>query len=101
MGFSDRILGRKNANGSPHIESISPSAALAGGEVRITGSGLRPPQLTRPTVKFGEYEGAIVVSSDAFVVTRVPEGATSGPVVVATNGHVSNSQEVRVAMPIA
>lgn len=101
MGFSNRILGRKSANGSPHIESISPSAALAGGELRIIGSGLRPPQLTRPTVRFGDREGAIVVSSDGFVVARVPEGAISGPVVVATDGHVSNPQNVRVAEPIA
>ena len=101
MGFSNRILGRKNTNGTPHIESVIPSAALAGGELRITGSGLRPPQLARPTVKFGDYEAPVIVSSDAFVVTRVPEGAISGPVVVATDGHVSNPQPVRVAEMIA
>src|SRR6516162_1948978 len=101
MGFSNRILGKKNANGAPHIESVSPAAALAGGELRIIGSGLRPPQLARPKVKFGDYEAPVIVSSDAFVVTRVPEGATSGPVVVATDGHVSNPQTVRVAVPIA
>src|ERR1700758_4560477 len=101
MGFSDRILGKKSSNGTPHIESVAPSAALAGGELRIVGSGLRPPQLSRPKVKFGDYEGAIVVSSDGFLVTRVPEGATSGPVVVATDGHVSNPQTVKIAVPIA
>jgi len=101
MGFSDRILGRKNTNGGPRIESITPSAALTGGELRIMGSGLRPQDLLRPKVKFGDYEGSIVVSSDGFVVTRVPEGATSGPVVVATDGHTSNGQPVKVAVPIA
>ena len=101
MGFSDRILGKKNVNGGPRIEAVTPSAALTGGEVRITGSGLRPQDLLRPKVKFGELEGAIVVSSDGFVITRVPDGATSGPVVVATNGHISNPQTVRVAVPIA
>src|SRR5579859_6350320 len=101
MGFSDRILGRKNVNGGPHIETVAPSAALAGGEVRIIGSGLRPQELLRPKVRFGEIEGSIVVSSDGFLVTRVPEGATSGPVVVATSGHVSNPQTVHVAVPIA
>jgi hypothetical protein len=40
MGFSDRVLGKKNVNGGPHIESVSPVLALAGGEVRIAGSGL-------------------------------------------------------------
>jgi len=101
MGFSDRILGRKSVNGAPRIESVAPASALAGGELRITGSGLRPQELLRPKVKFGEYEGSIVVSSDAFVVARVPEGAISGPVVVATDGHVSNAQTVQVAVPIA
>ena len=101
MGFSDRILGKKNVNGGPRIETVAPSAALAGGEIRITGSGLRPPELRRPKVQFGEVEGSVVISSDGFLVARVPEGATSGPVVVATDGHVSNSQTVNVAVPIA
>src|ERR1039458_8457052 len=101
MGFSNRILGRTNVNGGPHIDTVAPSLALAGGELRITGSGLRPQELHRPKVKFGEFEGAVIVSSDGFLVARVPEGATSGPVVVATNGHVSNSHTVKVAVPIA
>jgi glucose/arabinose dehydrogenase len=101
MGFSDRILGKKNINGGPRIEAVAPAHALAGGEIRITGSGLRPHELRRPKVQFGEVEGSVVVSSDAFLVARVPEGATSGPVVVATNGHVSNAHTVKVAVPIA
>jgi len=101
MGISNRLLGKKNVNGKPHIESLVPSAALPGGEIRINGSGLRPAELKRPRVQFGEVDGAVVISSDAFVVARVPEGATSGPVVVAANGAVSNSQMVKVAVPIA
>ena len=101
MGFSDRILGRKNVNGAPHIETVAPSLALTGGEVRIIGSGLRPQELLRPKVKFGDFEASIVVSSDGFLVARVPEGATSGSVIVATDGHVSNSHPVKVAVPIA
>lgn len=101
MGFSDRILGKKNVNGGPHIESVSPALALAGGEVRIAGSGLRPQQFQRPRVRFGDVEGGVVVSSDSFLVARVPEGATSGPVVVAADGHVSNPHTIRVAVPIA
>ena len=45
MAFSDRILGKKNVNGGPRIETVAPALALAGGEVRITGSGLRPQDL--------------------------------------------------------
>src|SRR6202166_2971900 len=101
MGFSDRILGKKTVNGGPHIESVSPVLALAGGEIRIAGSGLRSQQWQRPRVQFGDVEGGVFVSSDSFLVARVPEGATSGPVVVDADGHVSNAQSVKVAVPIA
>src|SRR6202142_2131709 len=101
MGFSDRILGKKNVNGGPRIEAVAPALALAGGEIRITGSGLRPNDQHRPKVQFGEVEGSVVVSANSFLVARVPEGATSGPVVVAADGHVSNAHTVKVAVPIA
>jgi sugar lactone lactonase YvrE len=101
MGFSDRILGKKSVNGGPHIESVSPELAMAGGEVCIAGTGLRAQQWQRPHVQFGEVEGGIVVSAESFVVVRVPEGAASGQVVVATDGHVSNAHSVKVAVQIA
>ncbi len=101
MGISDRLLGKKNVNGRPHIESVVPAAALAGGEVRIVGSGLKPPDLARPRVVMGEVEAPIVVSSDQFVIARVPEGAASGNVVVATNGARSNPHPIHIAVPLA
>src|ERR1700704_532020 len=100
MVFSNR-LGKKNVNGGPHIEAVAPALALAGGEDRITGAGLRTHELNRPRVKFGDVGGAVVVSSDAFLIARVPEGAAWGPVGVAADGHVSNSSTVKVAVPIA
>jgi len=101
MTISERLLGKKNVNGHPHIEAVAPAAALPGGEVRILGRGLRPAELRRPQVRFGEVEGSVVISSDDFVVARVPQGAASGPIVVSTNGHSSNPHQIRVAAPIA
>ena len=101
MSISDRLLGKKNTNGKPHIEAVAPSFALPGGEVRIIGKSLRPPELRRPSVRFGEIEGPVLISSDDFVVARVPEGAASGPVVVGTNGHVSNAHPISVADLVA
>jgi sugar lactone lactonase YvrE len=100
MGISDRLLG-KNLNGKPHIVAVQPAAALPGGEVRISGSDLRPVDLRRPRVRFGEVEGAVVISSDEFLVARVPYGASSGPVVVSTNGNSSNPHQIKVAVTIA
>jgi sugar lactone lactonase YvrE len=106
MSISDRLLGKKNVNGKPHIEAVVPSFALPGGEVRIMGKSLRPPELRRPSVRFGEIEGSVLISSDEFVVARVPEGAASGPVVVRTNGasangHESNAHPIKVAALVA
>jgi sugar lactone lactonase YvrE len=110
MSISDRLLGKKNVNGKPHIEAVVPSFALPGGEVRIIGKSLRPPELRRPSVHFGEIEGTVLISSDDFLVARVPEGAASGPVVVNTNvstnlvgtsGHVSNAHSIKVAALVA
>jgi sugar lactone lactonase YvrE len=106
MSISDRLLGKKNVNGRPHIEAVAPNFALPGGEVRIIGKSLRPPELRRPSVRFGEIEGSVLISSDDFVVARVPEGAASGSVTVSTNGagtngQVSNAHPIKVAVLVA
>ena len=101
MSISDRLLGKKNVNGKPHIEAVVPSLALPGGEIRVMGKSLRPPELRRPRVHFGDIEGSVLISSDDFLVARVPEGAASGPVTVGTDGNVSNAHSIKVAAPVA
>jgi sugar lactone lactonase YvrE len=101
MGISERLLGKKSANGNPHIEAVSPGAAMPGGEVRISGQSLRPHELRRPRVRFGETEGAVVISADDFLIARVPLHASSGAIVVSTNGNSSNPHTIQVAAPIA
>lgn len=101
MGISERLLGKKNVNGRPHIEAITPAAVIPGGEVRITGSGLRPAEFKRPRVLVGDVPAAVVVSADDFVVARIPEGTVSGPLTVTPNGVSSNEYELRVAIPVA
>jgi len=101
MGISDALLGRKNPDGNPYIDSIEPAASLPGGEVRIIGKALKPPKLARPQVSFDGMAGSIVVSSEDFVIARVPFGAHSGQVTVQANGHASNGREVKIAQLIA
>ena len=91
MGISDRLLGKKNANGKPHIEAVAPVSPCPEAKFASSAARLRPAELRRPQVHFGEVEGSVVISADDFVIARVPEGAVSGPVVVGTNGHVSNA----------
>ena len=48
MTISDRILGKKNMNGQPHIEAVTPAAAFPGGEVRIWAAVCAPPTCAVP-----------------------------------------------------
>lgn len=101
MGISDTLLGRKNVDGNPFIEAIEPAAALPGGEVRIVGKALKPPRLARPEVTFTGVHGSIVVSSEDFVIARVPFGAHSGQVIIQSNGHTSNARDIKIAQMLA
>lgn len=101
MGITESLLGKKNVDGNPYIEAIDPPASLPGGEVRIVGRALKPPQLARPEVSFSGVRGSIVVSSEDFLIARVPYGAQTGQVTVQSNGHVSNGREIKIARPIA
>lgn len=88
-------------NGNPHIDRVEPTFALPGGEVRVSGSHLRPAELRQPTVRFGETAAPVVISADQFVIARVPEEALSGPLTVATGTGESNPVNFRVAVPVA
>jgi sugar lactone lactonase YvrE len=101
MGITDHLKGKGNVNGKPRLESADPGSALPGGEVRLRGAGLRPAEFRPPRVQFGAADAAVLISADDFVVARVPEGATTGPVVVAANGHNSNPLDVQVAVIVA
>jgi sugar lactone lactonase YvrE len=101
MGISEALLGKRNVNGQPYIETIDPPASLPGGEVRIIGKSLKPPKLGRPEVSFSGTPGSIVISSEEFVIARVPYGVHSGQVTIRINGHVSNGREIKIAQPIA
>lgn len=101
MGISEALMGKKNVDGQPFIDAIDPPASLPGGEVRIIGKALKPPRLGRPQVNFSGTPASIVISSENFVVARVPFGAHSGQVTVQADGGISNGREVSIAQPIA
>ncbi|HTT32373.1 MAG TPA: IPT/TIG domain-containing protein [Methylomirabilota bacterium] len=88
-------------NGIPHIERVAPAAAIPGGEITIHGRGFVTRGQARPVVRFGDAEAALSLSSENRLVARVPEGATGGTVLVATNGHESKPHPVHIALQIA
>lgn len=77
----------------PVIESISPLAALPGGDFQIRGkSFLAAP---RPSVAIGGVAAPLTVGSDRLVVARVPEGTGRGEVIV------SNGEQESAPAPVA
>ena len=88
-------------NGNPRIDKVEPPFALPGGEVRVSGSHLRPAELRQPTVRFGDALAPVVISADRFLIARVPEEAGSGPLTIVTGLGESNPVDFRVAVPVA
>src|SRR5258708_31450383 len=70
----------------------------------------RPPRSTlfpyttlfrsRPVVNFNGLKGAILASSEDFLIAQVPMGARSGQIVVHSNGTASNPHDLKIAQPI-
>lgn len=86
---------------TPRIESVTPAAVIPGGEVAIRGSGFAQRNGARPTVLFGASEGSLLLSSDNYLVARVPEGASGGAVKVATPVAESKAHKISMGVQIA
>ncbi|MGD0889258.1 MAG: gluconolaconase [Acidobacteriaceae bacterium] len=84
---------------APHLESLAPPAAMTGGEVELRGSGLLGAVLPRVTVD--DAEAVLSLSRPGRAVIQIPEGTTSGAVVLVRDGRASNALQLRVAVPMA
>lgn len=69
-----------NGGKGPEIASVSPVAAIVGGEFQVRGDGLFPGE--KPQVCFGDVSAPIIVGSQHYLMVRVPENATVGELVV-------------------
>ena len=88
-------------NGSPHIESVAPRSAIVGGELQIRGAGFCSDGQARAQVRFGGLDASLLVSSDRYLIARVPEGAVSCDVIVGSADQASNSCAVEIGVAIA
>lgn len=79
----------------PQILSVTPAAAIPGGELQIRGQNLMND--SRPKVTIGEAEAPVVIGSGSFVIARVPDGASEGSVTV----NNSKPYECRIGIQIA
>jgi IPT/TIG domain len=85
----------------PRIEAVLPRAAIPGGELQVIGNGFTENGRSRPTVKFGEQAGSLLMSSPNRLIVRVPEGAASGELTIDNGKAVSAPLNVAVGTTIA
>jgi hypothetical protein len=86
----------------PRLVSLSPLAAMPGGEVELRGSGMQGSGgVVLPLVTVGDIPTTLALSRPGRAVIRIPDGAISGDVVLALAGGASNALELRVAVPMA
>ena len=86
---------------TPHIDRITPTAAIPGGEVVIQGSGFASRNHNRPRVRFGHAEGNVVIAGENQLTTAVPDGAAAGSVRVLTSRGESAPYEIQLGVQIA
>jgi sugar lactone lactonase YvrE len=85
----------------PKLVSLSPAAAMPGGEVELRGNGLASGNGVLPQVAVGDTPVYLALSRPGRAVIRIPDGAISGDVVLSRGGGLSNGLELRVAVPMA
>jgi len=90
---------RKASDSKPQISQISPTAAIAGGEIQIRGKGFAKAE--RPRVTIGEVGAPVIIGSDSLVIARVPETATAGEVVISSGKNSSDSWACDIGILLA
>jgi hypothetical protein len=85
---------------APHLDALTPKAAIPGGSFQVTGSNLLS-NATLPEAFFGEIPAALDLARPTRALIRVPDGAIASELSLRTNGSVSNPLHANVAVPMA
>ena len=84
--------------GAPQINAVSPSEAIGGGELEVSGSGFSSSGANTVTLSNGSsMELTVLEANSTRLLTRVPQGVQSSMLMVETDGQNSNPYQVRVA----
>ena len=94
------IGGQGTCELAPKIDGIDPGAAEVGTSVVISGSGFGASQGTSTVTFNGVDAGVVPAWSDTSITVPVPQGASSGPVVVTVGSEVSNAVDF-IVLPYA
>jgi sugar lactone lactonase YvrE len=88
-------------NNRPQIESVTPPAAISGGEFEIRGRGFVANGNPRVRARLGRVNARLVVGGNRYVVVRVPDDATDGELVVDNGSSASQPYVCSIGLMIA
>src|ERR1700761_5876588 len=88
----------------PHLDRMTPRAAIPGGSFEVFGSHLMlttndGPQM--PAAFFGELPASLDLARPTRMQVRVPDGAISSDLLVKRGGVTSNSLHASIGVPMA
>jgi sugar lactone lactonase YvrE len=86
---------------APHLDRVTPIAAMPGGEIDVHGQHLNPQGAHIPHATIGDISAPVILSRPTRATIRIPEGAISGDLILHHSATGSNSLNVRVAVPMA
>lgn len=81
----------------PTLTRIRPSAALPGGEIEITGTGLGP----KLSAEVAGVSALVTLARPTRATVRIPEGVLPGEIIVTRRGESSNGLPVNIAVAMA
>ncbi|HZY61746.1 MAG TPA: gluconolaconase [Edaphobacter sp.] len=87
--------------GAPHLDYVTPSAAMPGGETEVHGLNLGPAEHVIPRATIGDTAAPVVLSRPDRATIRIPDGVITGDLILHRNGAASNPLNFRIAVPMA
>jgi sugar lactone lactonase YvrE len=91
----------KSEVSAPHLDRVTPIAAMPGGNIDVHGSHLEPLGHHIPRATIGDIPAPVILSRPTRATIHVPEGAISGDLVLHRNASGSNPLNLRIAVPMA
>jgi streptogramin lyase len=86
---------------APHLDHVTPAAAMPGGEAVVHGANLGAAAHVIPRATIGDISATIVLSRPTRATVRIPEGSITGDLILHRNGAASNPLSLRIAVPMA
>ena len=84
---------------TPHLEAVTPAAAMPGGVFDVRGSDFTTSGL--PQARIGDTLASVSFASAQKLTLRVPDGTIAGDLTLSFGDHRSNPMPVQVAAPIS